>query len=123
MADNDVLKQDRFEKVREALWGAPGFQHRNKTITTEGWSFLPMATWIVETIRTNDSVAIFMQVIDKDGGQRLVLPQKVCEAIYQQEYRIKRKRRSVGAKQAMEKRMADPNYKPFGGKPFRKAKE
>ncbi len=118
--DNEIPSRDRFEKVREVLWGAPGFQRKNKTISTEGWSFLPMATWIVETIRTNDSVAIFLQVIDKDGGQRIVLPQKVCEAIYGQEYGIKRKRRSAGAKAAMEKRMSDPNYKPFGGKPFRK---
>ncbi len=118
--DNEVSKQDRFERVRESLWGAPGFQRKNKTISTEGWSFLPMATWIVETIRTNDSVAIFLQVIDKEGGQRIVLPPKVCEAIYNQEYGIKRKRRSVGAKAAMEKRMSDPNYKPFGGKQFRK---
>ena len=121
MADNEnSIKQDTFEKVREALWGAPGFQHRNKTLTTAESIFLPMATWIVETIRTNESVAIFLQRIDKDGGLRLVLPKKVCEALYGQEYRIKRKRRSVGAKVAMEKRMADPNYKPFGGKPFRK---
>ncbi len=120
--NNEVSKQDKFERVRESLWGAPGFQHRNKTITTEGWSFLPTATWVVETIRTNDSVAIFLQVIDKDGGQRLVLPRKVCEAIYNQEYRIKHKRRSVGAKAAMEKRMSDPNYKLFGGKAFRKSK-
>ena len=122
MTDNDNSKDNRFERVRESLWGAPGFQHRTKTITTAGWSFLPMATWFVETIRTNDNVAIFLQVIGEEGGQRLVLPQKICEAIYQQEYRIKQKRRSAGAKQAMEKRMSDPNYKPFGGKPFRKGK-
>lgn len=121
MTDNvGSNNQDKWERVRESLWGAPGFQRKNKTITTEGWSFLPMATWIVETIRTNDSVAIFLQVIDKDGGQRIMLPQKICEAIYNQEYRIKRKRRSAGAKVAMQKRMSDPNYKPFGGKPFRK---
>lgn len=119
MTDNEFSK-DRFEKIREVMWGAPGFQRKNKTITTEGWSLLPTATWIVETIRTDDNVAIFLQVIDKDGGQRIVLPQKVCEAIYQQEYRIKKARRSAGAKKAIEKRMSDPGYQLFGGRPFRK---
>lgn len=119
--DNEKSNErDTFERVREVMWGAPGFQRKNKTITTEGWSFLPMETWVVETIRTNDNVAVFLQRISKEGGQRLVLPRKICEAIYQQEYRIKRARRSAGAKQAMEKRMSDPNYKPFGGKQFRK---
>lgn len=118
--NNESSNRDTFEQVRESLWGAPGFQRKNKTIQTEGWSFLPMATWIVETIRTSDSGAIFIQRIDRDGGQRLVLPNKVLEAIYNQEYRIKRKRRSAGAKQAMEKRMQNPNFKPFGGKQFRK---
>jgi hypothetical protein len=105
MTSNENSKQDKWEHVRESLWGAPGFQRKNKTITTEGWSFLPMASWIVETIKTNDSVAIFLQVIDKDGGQRIV-PQKVCEAIYSQEYRIKRKRRSEGGKKGAETRKA-----------------
>ena len=98
--------QDKFERIRESLWGAPGFQRRNSTITTEGWSFLPMATWIVETVRTDDSVAIFLQVIDRDGGQRIVLPQKVVNLIYNQQYRIMKNRKSVRAKKASETRRA-----------------
>ena len=121
--NSDSSFLDKFERARESMWGQPGFQRRNSTVISSGWVFLPQGTWIIETIKTNESLAIFLQVIDKDGGQRIVLPQKVCEAIYRQSISITRARRSVGAKQAMEKRMADPNYEPFGGKPFRKNKD
>jgi len=86
---------DRFERVRDGLWGQPGFQRRNSTIVSSGFSLIPQATWIVETIKTDDSLAIFLQSIDKDGGQRIVLPRKVCEAIYNQHDRITAIRQTV----------------------------
>jgi len=92
------LTLDRFEHVRETLWGTPGFQRRNSTITSSGFSFLPQATWIVETIKTDDNFAIFLQVIDKEGGQRIVLPEKVCNAIYRHRDSITKKRCSERSK-------------------------
>jgi hypothetical protein len=93
----ESLTLDRFERAREGLWGAPGFQRRNSTITSPGSSFFPQGTWVVETIRTDDDFAIFLQLIDKEGGQRLVLPQKVCQAIYNQQASIMKIRRKVRA--------------------------
>ena len=75
---------NRFERARESLWGAPGFQRRNSTIITPAALLLPQSSWIVETIRTDDDFAIFLQMIDQEGGQRLVLLQRVCKAIYGQ---------------------------------------
>lgn len=97
---------DRFERARDSLWGQPGFQRRNSTIISQGFSLIPQGTWIVETIRTDDRVAIFLQVIDKDGGQRIVLPEKVCQAIYNQYHAITAKRKSARAKKAAETRRA-----------------
>jgi len=108
---------DKFERARDSLWGAPGFQRRNSTITSQGFSFIPQGTWIVETIRTDDDVAIFLQVIDKDGGQRTVLPGKVASAIYSQYKSIMSKRKSVRAKHAAETR------KSRGIVPFQKKQE
>ena len=105
-ARNDNTNLDRFERVRDSLWGQPGFQRRNSTITSEGFSLLPSASWIVETIKTDDQVAIFLQVIDKDGGQRIVLPGRVCQAIYNQRDRIMDTRKSVRAKKAADTRKA-----------------
>ena len=98
------LLLDKFERAREILWGQPGFQRRNSTITASGWSFFPQATWIVETVRTDESVAIFLQQIDKEGGQRIVLPGKVCERIYKQHESIMKIRRQVRAKHGAETR-------------------
>lgn len=101
---NESSLLDRFEKVRDGLWGQPGFQRRNSTIVSLGFSLIPQATWIVETIKTDDSLAIFLQAIDKDGGQRIVLPRKVCEAIYNQHERITKVRRQVRAQRGAETR-------------------
>jgi len=95
---------DRFEEARQSLLGAPGFQRRNRTISSIEWSLFPQATWIVETLKTDDSYAIFLQVIDREGGQRLVLPRKVCEAIYNQHASIMKTRRSLRAQRAAEVR-------------------
>lgn len=104
---------DRFERVRDSLWGQPGFQRRNSTIIAKGFSLLPTATWIVETLRTDENVAIFLQVIDKDGGQRLVLPEKVCQAIYNQYHSIMASRKKLRAKKAAETRKAKKGNIPF----------
>jgi len=96
------LGLDRFERVRESSWGIPGFQRRNSTVTGSGFSFLPQATWIIETIKTDNDLAIFLQFIDKEGGQRIVLPRKVCEAIYKHRDSITKKRRSIRSKRAAE---------------------
>ena len=101
-SDSSLL--DRFERVRDSLWGQPGFQRRNSTILSQGFSLIPEGTWIVETIKTDDSLTIFLQLIDKDGGQRFVLPRKVCEAIYNQHERITKVRRQVRAQRGAETR-------------------
>lgn len=95
---------DKYERARETIWNLPGFQKRASTITTPGFSLYPQATWIVETIRTDDQYAIFLQMIDKEGGQRLVLPEKVCRAIYSQHNSIMKVRRSERAKRGAETR-------------------
>jgi len=101
---NENSLVDRFEKVRDTLWGQPGFQRRNSTIISSGFSLIPQSTWIVETIKTDDALAIFLQSIDKDGGQRIVLPRRVCEAIYNQHERITKIRRRVRAQRGADTR-------------------
>lgn len=95
---------DRFERARETLWGSPGFQRRNSTIISPGWAFIPQATWVVETIKTDDTCGIFLQSIDEEGGQRTVLPQKVVEAIYRHYENIMKTRRKVRAQRAAQTR-------------------
>ena len=102
ISDSSLL--DRFERAREALWGTPGFQRRNSTIVSTGYAFFPQGTWVVETIKTDETVAIFLQSINKDGGQRIVLPKKVVGAIYKQHDSIMKVRRKVRAIRGAETR-------------------
>ena len=107
IGDSSLL--DKFERTRETLWGQPGFQRRNSTITSPGWAFFPHGTLIVETIKTDDGVAIFLQLIDREGGQRLVLPERVCQAIYKQHESIMKIRRKVRAQRGAETRKKKAN--------------
>ena len=95
---------DKFEQARDALWGTPGFQRRNSTITSPGWAFIPQATWIVETIRTDETCGIFLQAIDTEGGQRIVLPERVAKAIYRHYDSIMKVRRRVRAQRGAQTR-------------------
>ena len=104
MEERSEVSRDSFEIARDSLWGAPGFMRRNSTIISAGWSLLPQSTWIIETIKTDDNFAIFLQRIDKEGGQRIVLPKKVCQAIYNQQASIMKVRRQVRAQRGAETR-------------------
>jgi hypothetical protein len=72
---------DNFDKARESIWGLSGFEVRQSTIQAEGTAWLKSATWVLETVRTDDTDAIFLQWIGEDGGQRIVIPHRVVEAI------------------------------------------
>ena len=101
---NEATLLDQFERVRDSLWGEPGFQRRNSTIISKTFSVIPQGTWIVETIKTDDKLAIFLQAINVEGSQRIVLPQKVCKAIYNQHEKITKIRRQVRAQRGAETR-------------------
>ncbi len=45
-------------------------------------SFLPGATWVVETMRNQEQFLILSQSMSSDGGQRIVIPNKVALTIY-----------------------------------------
>lgn len=113
---------DRFEKARESLWNLPGFQRRQSTITASGSSFFPEATWVIQTIITDDDAAIFLERIDSEGGQRLVLPTIVARTIYRHYDEIMKKRRSIRGQRGAEtrKRLGVPL---FGGNPHKGGKQ
>jgi hypothetical protein len=96
--------QDNFDKARETIWQMPGFQKKEKTLTAEGWSFITKATWIIESISTDDKVAIFLQSISADGSQRIAVPDDVAKVIYRHYELLKDGRRKIAGKRAAETR-------------------
>jgi hypothetical protein len=91
---------DYFDQAKQQIEGTPGYQLRRSTVTTQKWGLLPGATWIVETIRTDETQGIFLQTVSAEGSQRLVVPGKVAEAIYRQYQSIMDIRRRDRAKNA-----------------------
>ena len=94
------MEQDRWEKARNTLWGTPGFQSRQSTVIAPALSFLPQASYIVETVKNDDGWAIFVQMVDQEGGQRLMLPDKVVRAIYRQRDSIIERAKKTRAQRA-----------------------
>ncbi|MCK9599413.1 MAG: hypothetical protein M0R06_10255 [Sphaerochaeta sp.] len=95
---------DRFERARDAIWQTPGFAHRRSTITADGSAWFPGATWVIQTAITDDNAAIFLERVDREGGQRIVLPRKVAETIFSHYEAIMKQRRSMRSKHAAETR-------------------
>ena len=101
----------RFERARETLWGAPGFLRRQSTITADGTQFFPSATWVIQTVITDDQAAVFLETVSREGGQRIILPNKVARTVFRHYEDIMKRRRSVrsqrGAKTRKTKQRGD----------------
>ena len=97
-------EQDRFDKARESIAGTPGYQRRASTVMSDPLSFMPGATWIVETLRSKESWTILLQSVDSEGGRRLVIPNRVVETIYRHYDSIIKTSKSLRAKAGAETR-------------------
>ena len=93
-----------FDRARETVWGAPGFQVRRSTVVSSGLAFMPNATYVIETIRTDEGWRVFIQWVDADGGQREVLPDKAVRALWRHYESIMATARRDRAKKASETR-------------------
>ena len=89
-----------FDRARESVWGTPGFQVRRSTVVSSGLTFLPTQTFVIETIRNNEGWLILLQSVGQEGGQRVVLPNKVVKALYRHYDSIITEARKHRAKQA-----------------------
>lgn len=103
MTENEGIL-DQFERAREAIRNLPGFQHRQSTITAPGTAFFPGATWVVQTVITDEHQMILLEKIDRDGGTRIVIPDNVTRKIYQHYDGIRATRRSRRAERGAETR-------------------
>ena len=111
----EYVSPDRFERAREAVWGTPGFMRRQTTITADGTQLFPSATWVIQTVMTDDAANIFLESMSSEGGQRIVLPSKVVRTIFRHYDELKKRRRSLGAQRAAETRKTKQRKSPEPG--------
>lgn len=75
-----------FDRLLGKIDGLPGVQRTRPTTVLSIMPFLGNAlTYVVQTYRTaDDGFIVFLQMVDAEGRERLVLPDKVAQAIYRQ---------------------------------------
>jgi len=81
---------DRFDRVRAQIEGLPGYRRTRPTTIT---STMPLVgdsvTYVIESVRDQDGeIMAFLQILDTEGGMRLVLPGKVVNAVVAQHERL-----------------------------------
>jgi len=105
-----------FDRMRGMIDGTPGFQKASTTVN----SVIPLAgfvsTYVVETIRTDEMWAGFIQAITEDGTIRMYLPESVMKTLWRQKDQVITKGRKSRGKRQAEERKAE------GFVPFQKGK-
>lgn len=93
-----------FDRAKETVWGTPGFVHRRSTVASSGLAFIPQASYIVTTTRNDEGWMVFLEWVEAEGGQRVVLPDKVVRALFRHYESIMAKARQDRAKHASQTR-------------------
>jgi hypothetical protein len=107
MIEQGNLSQDYFDKIREELHGLPGYVAKQSTIVTSREFLQPPSTWIIETVKTDEHGALFIQAINSTGSVRLVIPQKVVERIISQHNAITKERYKIRGQRAHATRLSN----------------
>lgn len=79
-------KREQFDRLLGTLHGLPDVRETKPTTVMQTVPILNQTTTaVVQTLRMEDEgFLIFLQVVRGDETIRLVLPDKVCQAIYRQ---------------------------------------
>ena len=89
MDDQPAHYREPYDKVYAGFDGLPGVKRsRPATVTTS----LPMVgdstTYVIESLRGDRGLVVFLQIVDQEGRARLVLPDKVVRTILRQSERL-----------------------------------
>jgi len=104
----EYRKLSRFEKAKAAIWGTPGFASKQSTVTSSGLAWQPDASYIVTTLTNDEGWAVLIEMVDDEGGQRLVLPNAVCKAIFRHYEGLMEHKRGLRAQRAADTRKVKP---------------
>lgn len=91
--------RDVFDKLIGLIDGTPGTRKARPTTVTSIQPILgDSQTYVVQTYKTEDGFFGFVQMVDRAGGARFVLPPKVMNAIYRQREALVKASRSARQK-------------------------
>jgi hypothetical protein len=98
---------DPFDKMLSSLIGLPNGAHTKPAVVQDIDFYGHTRTYIVQTVRTDESVTAFITQVSADGAQRTILPSAVLSVIDRQRESITTKlRRRNGKRIAEERKLA-----------------
>lgn len=98
---------DPFDKMLSGLIGLPNGAHTKPSVVQHIDFYGHTRTYIVQTVRTDETVTAFITQVSADGAQRTMLPGEVLAVIDRQRESITTKlRRRHGKRIAEERKLA-----------------
>src|SRR3989304_990356 len=99
--------QAKFDRVRGGLEGLPGTRMTQPSTVIQAIPIIgTVVSYIIETWKDDEhGFVMFLQLVDADGRERFILPNKVLRAIYRQRDRLAD--RSTPESRARKKRAAE----------------
>lgn len=96
---------DPFDKMLSGMIGLPNGAH-TKAAVVQAIDFYGHATsYIIQTVRTDERITVFVQQISATGAVRSILPAEVLSTIDRQRESITKKIRRRNGKRIAEERM------------------
>jgi hypothetical protein len=98
---------DPFDRLLSSLIGLPNGAHTKPAVVQSIDFYGNASTFIVQTVRTDETVTAFVTQVSADGAQRTILPGAVLAVLDRQRESITTKlRRRNGKRIAEERRLA-----------------
>ncbi len=83
------MTTDKFDRIYGALEGLPGHRMTRPSTVMDSLPIVGnVTTYVVQSVRHEEGVLTFLQIVDDDGRARLILPDKVSAAIAGQRERL-----------------------------------
>lgn len=99
-----TLARDEFSEAWRQTSHHPAGVSKQSTIDVTDF-YGNTVTWVIRTVRVEGSDTVFLQRQDASGGQRLVLPPKVTEALARQrDSAVTTNRRKVASRVAADRK-------------------
>lgn len=105
------MNGDRFDRVYSGLEGLPGTRMTRPSTQIDSLPLVGnVVTYVVQSVRHEDGVVTFLQIVDDEGRARIILPEKISKAIADQRERLfdrstTESRKAAAAKRERDKRM------------------
>lgn len=102
----EFLPTDPFDKLLSSMMGLPNGAHTAPTVIQHIDFYGHTTSYMIQTVRTDESVTAFVTQVDASGSKRYILPQSVLAVINRQRDSITTQLRRRHGRRIAEERAA-----------------